>query len=115
MLVDCLVLGSFSLICFVVGVLQLRHIGPPLNNAYFFATKKEREEMDTDPLHRQSAIVFLLLGATFLLITINAVVRKDWIFWLILILAAGTLIYALFSSAKLRKDRWKEEDPHHFH
>ena len=40
-----------------------------LNNAYLYASKQERETMNKKPYYRQTAIVFLLIGVTFLLVS----------------------------------------------
>ena len=51
--------------------LSLRHFlerGYLLNNAYIYASEKERKTMDRKPYYRQSAIVFGILGIVFIVI-----------------------------------------------
>ena len=43
---------------FFLGVRQLLERGYLLNNAWIYATKKERESMNKKPYYRQSGIVF---------------------------------------------------------
>ena len=94
--------AAVSLIFFVLSGLQFSHKGPPLNNAYLYASPKERETMDKKPVYQQSAIVFLLLGLIFLLVAAEYWLRADWPMWLCAGLMALTVIYALASSAKYK-------------
>ena len=48
----CLLLSAVLL---VLGIFQLRGKGVPFNNAYLFASSKERETMNKAPYYRQSS------------------------------------------------------------
>ena len=73
------------------------------NNAYIYASKEEREHMNKKPHYRQSAIIFLLLGVLFLLNGANALFGLGWLFWLVIIIAVGTIVYAIVSSIRIEK------------
>ena len=90
-------------ICAVLSARQFAEKGVLLNNAYLWASKEARETMDKAPYYRQSAIVFCLLSAVFLVIGISAAVGKPKIQLLEIPLLAGTLIYAIVSSVRLEK------------
>jgi len=90
-----------AIIMLVIGVLQFREKGFPLNNLYLYAPKEEREKMNKKPYYRQSAIVFTVLGFFFILIAVASIMRTDWIFYAV---GGGTillLIYAVVSSTKM--------------
>ena len=99
-----------SIILFVISALlagsSIRHFlerGYLLNNAYIFAPKTERDSMDKKPYYRQSAVVFLLMSAVFMVLGL-AVLFEDTKFELIEIpLIAGAVIYAVISEVKIEK------------
>ena len=57
--------------------------------------------MDRKPYYRQSAIVFCLLSAVFLVISLSVILQNSKIQLLEIPLIVGTLIYAIVSSIKI--------------
>ena len=72
-IVGAIVLGVIAIICFVFSYLQFNEKGFLFNNAYIYASKQERKNMDKKPHYKQSGIVFLLIGIIFLINTINII------------------------------------------
>ena len=77
-----------SIILFVISALlaecSIRHFlerGYLFNNAYIFAPKTERESMDKKPYYRQSAVVFLLMSAVFIVLGLAAILDPINIMW----------------------------------
>ncbi|MGO5358806.1 DUF3784 domain-containing protein [Anaerofustis sp. LCP19S3_F7] len=91
------------LICLTISILQLSCKGPLLNNAYLFASKKERENMNKKPHYRQTGIVFLFLSAIFLCLLINIIFKIKILGYIRWCLILCTILYALVSSIKLYK------------
>lgn len=60
-----------SLSALIISYFQFKEKGFLFNNAYLYASEKERETMDKKPHYRQSAIVFLLIGISFSLLAIE--------------------------------------------
>lgn len=92
-------------------VLAIRHFlerGYLLNNAYIYASKKERETMDKKPYYRQSAIVFCLLCAVFVTVGLSLILQNDKLLLLEIPLVAGALIYAVVSSVQISKKSAKK-------
>lgn len=89
-----------AIIAFVISVRLYQEKGFLFNNAYLYASKEERETMDKKPHYRQSAIVFFMIGIVFLLNAINVFLKKNWIFYLVLLVSVVTIIYAIVSSIK---------------
>ena len=90
----------------VMGVLAVRHFaarGRLLNNAYLHASEGERRTMDKRPYYRQSAVVFCLLGVVFLVIGLSLVLHDDRLVLLEIPLLAAAVVYALVSSARIRR------------
>lgn len=75
------------------------------NNAYIYASKEEREKMDKKPHYRQSAIVFLLLGVSFLLLGIMTLTDALWLLYVVLGIAALTIIYAFVSGVRMENKK----------
>lgn len=75
------------------------------NNAYIYASKEEREKMDKKPHYRQSAIVFLLLGVSFLLLGIMTLTDAVWLLYVVLGLAVFAIIYAFVSSVRIENKK----------
>ncbi|MCQ2452025.1 MAG: DUF3784 domain-containing protein [Oscillospiraceae bacterium] len=82
---------------------QFAEKGFLFNNAYIWASKEEREKMDKTPHYRQSAIVFALLSAVFLVIGMSLVLQKEIIQFLEIPLVIGALIYAVVSSKRIER------------
>ena len=90
----------------ITACISVRHCaekGFLFNNAYIWASKEERKKMDKSPYYRQSAIVFCLLSATFLVMGISIVLQNSKIQLLEIPLMIGALIYAIVSSVRIEK------------
>ena len=86
---------------FTVSFLQFREKGILLNNAYFYASKGERERMDKKPHYRQSGIIFLLAGVIFSINALELLLDTGWLFYAMLMLILVTIGYAIVSSVKI--------------
>ena len=102
-LVLAIVLFSFSFILLVWGVLSLFNKGFLFNNAYIYANKKEREQMNKKPYYIQTGIVFILLSIASCLEGFNALLKKDIFFVLFIILIVVTLVFAIVSTIYIDK------------
>lgn len=102
-LVLAIVLFSFSFILLVWGVLSLFNKGFLFNNAYIYANKKEREQMNKKPYYIQTGIVFILLSIASCLEGFNALLRYDVFFVLFIIIIVVTLVFAIVSTIYIDK------------
>lgn len=102
-LVLAIVLFSFSFILLVWGVLSLFNKGFLFNNAYIYANKKEREQMNKKPYYIQTGIVFILLSIASCLEGFNALLRYDVFFVLFIIMIVVTLVFAIVSTVYIDK------------
>ena len=102
------ILGAIAVICFIISYLQFHEKGFLFNNAYIYASKKERETMDKAPYYRQSGIVFALIGLVFLINTLVLIFHIRWLFWLVIGIIAITLVYAVASSVIIEKRKQKK-------
>lgn len=93
---------------FFLGIRQLLERGYLLNNAWIYATKKERESLNKKPYYRQSGIVFCLLGLLFTVIGLHAILQDSRLLWLEAALAVGAVAYAILSTLRIMK----EEETH---
>ena len=98
-------LGLLSAVAFVLSIRAFREKGFLLNNAYLYASAKERETMDKKPYYRQTAVVFLLVGLIYLLNAMAALLEMDGISWLATAVTVGTVVYAVASSAAIEKKK----------
>lgn len=98
----CAVFG-FAGIWVILGIISLCKRGFLFNNAYIWASKKERETMDKAPYYRQTGVVFVLIGVMIAIFGLDVLLKTGWI-WL-LGLAFGLLIgiYAIVSTVKIEK------------
>ena len=86
---------------FTVSFLQFREKGILLNNAYFYASKGEREKMDKKPHYKQSGIIFLLAGVIFSINVVELLLDTGWLYNAMLTLILVTIGYAIVSSVKI--------------
>ena len=96
---------------FFLGVRQLLERGYLFNNAWIYATKKERESLNKKPYYRQSGIVFCLLGLLFTLIGLHAILQDSRLLWLEAALVVGTIAYAILSSLRIMKEEETNPKP----
>ena len=94
-----------AIIAFVIAILQFVEKGFLFNNAYLWASKEERKRMDKKPYYKQSGVIFLLIGILFSLNALDALLKKDWIFPVVIVIAIGTIIYAIVSSVVIEKKK----------
>ena len=99
------VLMTASLFLFIVSIRSFLEKGFLFNNAYLYASKKERETMNKKPYYRQTAIVFFLMGITVLLIGCAILFDAGWITYLAEVIILIILIYAIASSIAIEKGK----------
>ena len=105
------IMGILALVCFVLSWRQFREKGYLFNNAWIYATKKERESLNKKPYYRQSGIVFCLLGLLFTLIGLHAILQDSRLLWLEAALVVGTIAYAILSSLRIMKEEETNPKP----
>ena len=86
-----------------LGIRQFAEKGFLFNNAFIWTSKEEREKMDKSPYYRQSAIVFCLFSAVFLVIGISIILQNYKIQLIEIPLLISALIYAIVSSIRIKK------------
>ena len=104
-----------AILMFVIaGILLLFSIrsflerGFLLNNAYLYASKEERKSMNKKPYYRQTAIVFCILSAVFIVIGLSLVLQNDKIMLLEIPLILGAVIYAIASAVRISREEKKK-------
>ena len=102
-------MGTIALICYILSLLQFLGKGFLLNNAYIYAGKRERDAMDKRPYYKQSAIVFLLLGALFSVNVLDAILKTDWLIFVAIGIVFSAIFYAILSSILIEKQKNKRK------
>ena len=97
------ILWTVSLWMFIMSIRSFREKGFLLNNAYLYASRQEREEMDKKPYYRQSSVIFLLIGIIFLLNGFIALWGTGWLSYVVAAVIIITLIYAIASSIAIER------------
>ena len=95
-----------SVILMVLGIRHFREKGFLLNNAWLYASKEQRAEINKKPYYRQSAIVFCILSAVFIVVGMSLVLQNDRIMLFEIPLISGTIIYAIVSSVRINKQNF---------
>ena len=102
-IVGAIVLGVIAIICFVFSYLQFNEKGFLFNNAYIYASKQERKNMDKKPHYKQSGIGFLLIGFIYLINTVNIILQTVWLVYLVIGVVIVAIVYAIVSSVMIEK------------
>ncbi len=97
-LIGAIICSIFAVVCIIICILQFKEKGFLFNNAYIWASKQEREEMDKKPYYRQSGIVFAFLSSIFICNAIECILKTDRLCWVVGALIATVIIYAVVSS-----------------
>ena len=99
------ILFAVAVTSFVLSFRSFRGKGFLLNNAYIYASKKEREAMDKRPYYRQSAIVFGMIGVIFLLNGLSVLLAAKWITYAMVAVMIATAAYAIASSIAIERKK----------
>ena len=105
MIVGAIILGLITIVCFVFSYLQFKGKGFLFNNAYIYASKQEREEMDKKPYYKQSGVIFFLIGLIFFVNTFDIIFQTGWLIYLVLSVVVVMLVYAVVSSIMIDKKK----------
>ena len=102
-----IILFMVAITAYIISFRSFKEKGFLFNNAYIYASKQERETMDKKPHYRQTALVFLLIGTTFLMNGLMLIVKADWLLYVILMIMGIAIIYAIISSIMIEKKKKK--------
>ena len=102
-MIAAIVLFLLAAAAFILSLRSFREKGLLLNNAWLYASRKERNAMDKRPHYRQSAVVFLLVGVIFLLNGFSVLFSVYWLVYPVMGVIAVTVVYAVVSSLRLEK------------
>jgi len=97
------VLGLVALGCFVISFFQFKQKGFLFNNAYIYASEKERETMDKKPHYIQTGVIFIFIGLIFTVNAINVVLKKNFLLFVVIGIAVIAIIYAIVSSVLIER------------
>ena len=100
-----IIFAVIAIACFVIGYLQFNEKGKMLNNAYLYASDKERETMDKKAYYRQSGIAFALIGIIFSVNALEMILKTGKLFYLVILILVITVIYAVVSTYKIEKNK----------
>lgn len=98
-------LFAAAALLFFLSLRHFRERGYLLNNAYIYASGKERKSMDWKPYYRQSAVAFGILGIVFMVVALSVIFHNSSFLILEGILMAGLVIYAIVSSVLIGKKK----------
>ena len=102
-IIGAIILGVIAIACFIFSYLQFQEKGFLFNNAYIYASKQERENMDKKPHYKQSGIVFVFIGIIFLINAIDTILQTGWLNFFVIGIAVIAIVYAIVSSLIIEK------------
>lgn len=102
-IVSSIILGLISILLLTYSFFASKEKGPILSNTYLLATYEERKKMDKSAEYHLVTVIFSILGMAFLLLTIRILSSWSWINYIIGILIAIVIIYAITESIKSEK------------
>lgn len=109
-LITAIVLFAAAAALLVMAILHFAGKGFLFNNAYIYASKEERKDMDKKPWYTQSAVVFCLLSAVFIIMGLSILLRNYKIELLAVPFAAGAIVYAICSTVRIEKERKEKNE-----
>lgn len=99
-IVTAIILLAMGIGALAISIRSFQEKGFLLNNAYLYASKKERENMDKKPHYWQTAIVSLLAGIALLLGAVAFISGSGWVLYIAAGVLAAMMVYAIVSSAR---------------
>ena len=88
---------------FILSLLGFLEIGIIVDDHYVFASKEKRKYMNRKAHQRQSAILFMSLGITYLLYIFRLITGILWFKYAALAVCFAAMVYAIVSHYKIRK------------
>ncbi len=104
-IVSSIILAVISILLLTYSCFAAKEKGPILSNTYLWATAKERGKMNKSAEYHLATVVFGLLGIIFLLLTIHTLTSWSWINYIVGILIAIVIIYAIINTIKSEKNK----------
>lgn len=101
--ISSVILLCLSVTSFFIGYMQYKEKGFLYNNAYIYASKKERQEMNKKPHYKQSAVVFTIIGIMFLTMVAELILRSQAMLLFVIIQVAILVVYTIASSIIISK------------
>ena len=99
-LIWAIICGVLAVTFSIIGIMQFKEKGFLFNNAYIWASKRERAAMNKKPHYRQSGIAFVLCAAIFFFMALECILSIGWLWIIVGLLAIMLLAYAIASSIK---------------
>lgn len=103
MVIGAVILFLISAGALVMSILSFMQKGFLFNNAYIYASKQERKEMNKKPHYFQSAVVFLMIGLIFFLNGLDMLLKTTLIIYAVIAILVFTLLFAVISSIIIAK------------
>ena len=107
--IGAILLWIISIICFVISYRQFTQKGFLLNNAYIYASQKDKENINKKPYYKQSGFVFMLIGMIFVIDGIEIILKTDYLFLFVTLIIVIMIIYVIISSIKIEKNNRSEK------
>lgn len=109
MSIERILIFSFALIVALISLIisysQFKGKGFLFNNAYLYAEKQEREQMNKKPHYKQSAVIFLFIGIVALLFAIEIVFATKWMYAVMILMILVTIIYGIVTSIRIERSK----------
>ena len=103
-----IILIIVSVLLFFVSIRSFLEKGYLFNNAYIYASKKERETMNKKHYYRQTAVIFSMMGIVFLLLGFAILLNAFWITYITALVLLVMLVYAVVSGIAIEKEKRKK-------
>jgi dolichol kinase len=100
--------GVLSVISFYISYRQHKEKGVIFTNTWLWATKEQKEKMDErvkKAEYRLARNVFFMIGVIFFLLALEVLTLIVWFQYLIYMLTAFLLVYAIVQSVKDVEDK----------
>ncbi len=95
--------GILALFSLIISIMSFMEKGYLFNNAYIWASKRERDSADKKTYYRQSAIVFAFVAAVFLCMAVKFACMTGWLWIGVGAGAILALAYVIASDKKISR------------
>lgn len=103
-IITSIIMGLISAFCLVYAFFASREKGPILSNTYLLASQEERKHIDKSAEYHLVTVVFGILGVICLLSVVDILTSWTWPIFMIGILAAIVIIYAIAEAIKTERN-----------
>ena len=99
-IIGAIISACIALVTLIISIKSFQEKGFLFNNAFLYASKQEREQMDKRPLYRQTAVISALVAVIYIILILENLLELKWLLIAVGAFSVAAIVYAVITSAR---------------